>query len=121
VQGSGCNAKGLSNWSNVSVAIYCHNKDMKRVHCGDNVQGCTYVGQMPKDSDEYARTAESGCSAKDQIEVFAGVHVEPAKGGPLKRQEDGTTLCVYLPGRRLQCWCTFIGCDKKFALAVWAG
>jgi hypothetical protein len=105
MQGSECKAKGLSSLTMAALPQYW----------------CTYVGQMPKDSDEYARTTDSGCSNKDQIEVFAGVHVEPAKGGPLKTQEDSATLCVYLPGRKLQCWCGGFGCDKKFALTVCDG
>ncbi len=100
MQGSECNAKGLSSKSMAAFPQYW----------------CTYVGLMSEDSDKYARTTDSGCSEKVvQIEVFAGVHVEPATGGPLKWQEDDATLCVYLPGRKLQCWCSGIGCDKKFA------
>jgi hypothetical protein len=121
LQGSECNAKGLSSWSKVTTPMYCHEKDMKKKHCGDKDQSCTYVGLMPEDSNQYDRTTECGCSEKHQIEVFAGVHVEPAKGGPLKRPEDNATLCVYLPGRKLQCWCYGPGCDKKFALMVCAG
>jgi hypothetical protein len=117
LQGSECNAKGLSSWSKVATPMYCHEKDMKRVNCDDNVQGCTYIGLMSEASDKYARTTDSGCSGNDQFEV----HVKLAKGGPMKRPEDNAILCVYLPYRKLQCWCSGIGCDKKFALTVCAG
>jgi hypothetical protein len=99
MQGSECNAEGPDGLSMAAVPQYW----------------CTYVGLMSEDTGKYARTTDSGCSEKDQIEVLAGVHVVPATGGPLKRQEDDAILCVYLPGRKLQCWCSGIGCDKKFA------
>jgi hypothetical protein len=99
MQGSECNAKEPSSYSMTVISQHW----------------CTYVRLMSEDSDKYARTTDSGCSEKDQIEVLAGVHVVPATGGPLKRQEDDAILCVYLPGRKLQCWCSGIGCDNKFA------